>query len=80
MIDFHAWSGQLTSFMQKGAVPVTTISAHTKKIYGIDWSRQNDHDIVTCSLDQLVKVCGFILRLVYIFGTKLSIFLVLEYP
>ncbi|KAI9322358.1 hypothetical protein BX666DRAFT_1848601 [Dichotomocladium elegans] len=31
--------------IRKGAVPITTISAHTKKIYGIDWSRQNDHDI-----------------------------------
>ncbi|KAI8066503.1 hypothetical protein BC940DRAFT_334092 [Gongronella butleri] len=41
--------------MRKGAVPVTSITAHSKKIYGIDWSRQNDHDIVTCSLDMLVK-------------------------
>ncbi|KAI7850547.1 hypothetical protein BDC45DRAFT_446958 [Circinella umbellata] len=31
--------------IRKGAIPVTTIQAHTKKIYGIDWSRQNDHDI-----------------------------------
>ncbi|KAI8340395.1 hypothetical protein BD560DRAFT_412293 [Blakeslea trispora] len=41
--------------IRKGAVPVTSIAAHSKKIYGIDWSRQNDHDIVTCSLDKLVK-------------------------
>ncbi|KAI9022925.1 hypothetical protein CLU79DRAFT_791747 [Phycomyces nitens] len=41
--------------IRKGAVPVTSITAHSKKIYGIDWSRQNDHDIVTCSLDKLVK-------------------------
>ncbi|KAI8889769.1 hypothetical protein K501DRAFT_237975 [Backusella circina FSU 941] len=41
--------------IRKGAVPVTTITAHSKKIYGIDWSRTNDHDIVTCSLDKLVK-------------------------
>ncbi|KAI8641629.1 hypothetical protein BD408DRAFT_444202 [Parasitella parasitica] len=41
--------------LRKGAVPVTSITAHSKKIYGIDWSRQNDHDIVTCSLDKLVK-------------------------
>ncbi|CAO3616617.1 unnamed protein product [Cunninghamella echinulata] len=41
--------------MRKGAVPMTSITAHSKKIYGIDWSRQNDHDIVTCSLDKLVK-------------------------
>lgn len=34
---------------------MTSITAHSKKIYGIDWSRQNDHDIVTCSLDKLVK-------------------------
>ncbi|KAI8081598.1 uncharacterized protein BX664DRAFT_268269 [Halteromyces radiatus] len=31
--------------MRKGAVPMTSITAHSKKIYGIDWSRQNDHDI-----------------------------------
>ncbi|KAF1800863.1 hypothetical protein FB192DRAFT_1422836 [Mucor lusitanicus] len=31
--------------LRKGAVPVTSITAHSKKIYGIDWSRQNDHDI-----------------------------------
>ncbi|KAI9278116.1 hypothetical protein BY458DRAFT_432319 [Sporodiniella umbellata] len=31
--------------IRKGAVPVTSIAAHSKKIYGIDWSRQNDHDI-----------------------------------
>ncbi|CAO3596860.1 unnamed protein product [Absidia cylindrospora] len=41
--------------MRKGAVPMTSITAHSKKIYGIDWSRQNDYDIVTCSLDKLVK-------------------------
>jgi WD40 repeat protein len=41
---------------QKGSVPVTTINAHSTKIYGIDWSRQNDHDIVTCGLDKTVKV------------------------
>ncbi|KAG0177994.1 hypothetical protein DFQ29_004086 [Apophysomyces sp. BC1021] len=41
--------------IRKGAVPITSITAHSKKIYGIDWSRQNDHDIVTCSLDKLVK-------------------------
>ncbi|KAI7905116.1 uncharacterized protein BX663DRAFT_501815 [Cokeromyces recurvatus] len=41
--------------LRKGAVPVTSITAHSKKIYGIDWSRQNDHDLVTCSLDKLVK-------------------------
>ncbi|KAK4512335.1 Nuclear control of ATPase protein 2 [Mucor velutinosus] len=41
--------------LRKGAVPVTSITAHSKKIYGIDWSRQNDHDIVTCSLDKMVK-------------------------
>ncbi|KAI8334949.1 hypothetical protein BC941DRAFT_399392 [Chlamydoabsidia padenii] len=41
--------------MRKGAVPMTSITAHSKKIYGIDWSRQNDYTIVTCSLDKLVK-------------------------
>ncbi|KAI9280612.1 hypothetical protein BC943DRAFT_348082 [Umbelopsis sp. AD052] len=41
--------------IRKGSDPVTTINAHSTKIYGIDWSRQNDHDIVTCSLDKSVK-------------------------
>jgi len=36
-------------------VPITEIHAHSSKIYGIDWSRQNGHEIVTCSLDGTIK-------------------------
>lgn len=32
-----------------GSIPVTKITAHSAKIYGIDWSRENAHEIVTCS-------------------------------
>ena len=41
--------------LQKGAVPLTTIRAHTARIYGIDWSRRDTDEIVTCSLDQTIK-------------------------
>ncbi|RUS17493.1 WD40-repeat-containing domain protein [Endogone sp. FLAS-F59071] len=42
--------------IRKGSLPVTNITAHRTKIYGIDWSRQHEDIIVTCSLDKLVKV------------------------
>lgn len=42
-------------FLQKGSVPVTTITAHTGRIYGIDWDRRSRHQIVTCSLDKTIK-------------------------
>ncbi|RUS34315.1 hypothetical protein BC938DRAFT_481274 [Jimgerdemannia flammicorona] len=41
--------------IRKGSLPVNNITAHTTKIYGIDWNRQHEHIIVTCSLDKLVK-------------------------
>ncbi|OZJ02862.1 hypothetical protein BZG36_04083 [Bifiguratus adelaidae] len=40
---------------RKGSSPVVSIAAHDTKIYGIDWSRTNDYEIVSCSLDRLVK-------------------------
>ncbi|KAF8581466.1 hypothetical protein K439DRAFT_1636189 [Ramaria rubella] len=40
---------------RKGAVPLTTIKAHTARIYGIDWSRRDRDEIVTCSLDHSIK-------------------------
>ncbi|KAL1925163.1 uncharacterized protein VTP21DRAFT_46 [Calcarisporiella thermophila] len=40
---------------RKGSLPITNIKAHTTKIYGIDWSRTSERNIITCSLDKLVK-------------------------
>jgi WD40 repeat protein len=40
---------------RKGSLPVTQIRAHSSKIYGIDWSRSNRNEIVTCSLDKSIK-------------------------
>lgn len=45
----HIWD------TRKGAVPVSTITAHGTKIYGIDWNRTNTHKIITCSLDKTIK-------------------------
>ncbi|KAJ3147784.1 hypothetical protein HDU89_005143 [Geranomyces variabilis] len=41
--------------IRKGSTPVTMITAHMTKIYGIDWSRNNEDEIITCSQDRLVK-------------------------
>ncbi|GAA5873777.1 hypothetical protein JCM1840_002070 [Sporobolomyces johnsonii] len=38
-----------------GAAPVTTIMGHSAKIYGIDWSRKDARQLVTCSLDKTFK-------------------------
>ncbi|RCI08764.1 hypothetical protein L249_4706 [Ophiocordyceps polyrhachis-furcata BCC 54312] len=35
--------------------PLKSISAHTSKIYGIDWNRIRPTGIVTCSLDKSIK-------------------------
>src|SRR4051794_22246048 len=32
------------------------IKAHQSKIYGIDWSHEREHEIITCSLDGTIKV------------------------
>lgn len=43
---------------RKGSLPLATIEAHEKKIYGIDWSRDTTRGLdrlVTCSLDRTVK-------------------------
>ncbi|GES75763.1 WD repeat protein [Rhizophagus clarus] len=47
--DLYIWD------TRKGSLPITNINAHTTKIYGIDWSRSNADNIITCSLDQSVK-------------------------
>ncbi|KAH7316577.1 hypothetical protein B0I35DRAFT_451556 [Stachybotrys elegans] len=35
--------------------PLKSISAHTSKIYGLDWNRTRSTGIVTCSLDKSIK-------------------------
>ncbi|KAI8822647.1 uncharacterized protein EV422DRAFT_524852 [Fimicolochytrium jonesii] len=40
---------------RKGSTPVTLITAHMTKIYGIDWSRNNEQEIITCGQDRMVK-------------------------
>lgn len=48
--DVRVWD------IRKGSSPLTLITAHMKKIYGIDWSRNQESELVTCSQDGLVKV------------------------
>ncbi|KAL2127106.1 hypothetical protein VTI74DRAFT_11321 [Chaetomium olivicolor] len=45
----HIWD------IRRAAEPLKTISAHTSKIYGIDWNRTKSTCIVTCSLDKSIK-------------------------
>lgn len=45
----HIWDER------KCSEPVKSISAHTSKIYGIDWNRTRASAIVTCSLDKSIK-------------------------
>lgn len=45
----HIWDNRRTS------EPLKTISAHTSKIYGIDWNRTKPTCLVTCSLDKSIK-------------------------
>ena len=46
----HIWD------VRKGATPLTTIVAHSTKIYGIDWNRSDPSKILTCSLDSTIKL------------------------
>ncbi|KAJ8116320.1 hypothetical protein OPT61_g2231 [Boeremia exigua] len=46
----HIWD------VRKGATPVSTIVAHSTKIYGIDWNRSDPSKILTCSLDSTIKL------------------------
>lgn len=46
----HVWD------TRKGAEPVRTISAHTRKIYSIDWHKKRRDHIVTSSFDQSIKL------------------------
>ncbi|ROT37595.1 WD repeat-containing protein [Sodiomyces alkalinus F11] len=45
----HIWDDR------KAVEPLRSISAHTSKIYGVDWNRFNATAIVTCSLDKSIK-------------------------
>ena len=42
-------------FIQNGSLPISRITAHQSKIYGIDWSRSSSNELVTCSLDKFIK-------------------------
>ncbi|KAF2629759.1 hypothetical protein BU25DRAFT_389040 [Macroventuria anomochaeta] len=46
----HIWD------VRKGATPLTTIVAHSTKIYSIDWNRSDPSKILTCSLDSTIKL------------------------
>ncbi|KAK1976532.1 WD repeat-containing protein [Colletotrichum cereale] len=45
----HIWDDR------RSCEPLKSISAHTSKIYGIDWNRTRSTGIVTCSLDKHIK-------------------------
>lgn len=45
----HIWDDR------KPLKPLKTITAHTSKIYGLDWNRTRSTGIVTCSLDKSIK-------------------------
>lgn len=45
----HIWDDR------KAVEPLKTISAHTSKIYGLDWNRTRATGVVTCSLDKSIK-------------------------
>ncbi|KAK6956242.1 hypothetical protein Daesc_001516 [Daldinia eschscholtzii] len=45
----HIWDDR------KPSTPLKSISAHTSKIYGLDWNRTKATSIVTCSLDKSIK-------------------------
>lgn len=45
----HIWDDRRPS------EPLKSITAHTSKIYGIDWNRTRQTGIVTCSLDKSIK-------------------------
>jgi hypothetical protein len=46
----HIWD------VRHGTKPLSTIAAHSTKIYGIDWNRNDAKKILTCSLDQTIKL------------------------
>ena len=44
---------------RKGAYPLRSIEAHATKIYGVDWSRTESSNLVTCSLDRTIKFWNY---------------------
>ena len=44
---------------RKGAYPLRSIEAHATKIYGVDWSRTETSNLVTCSLDRTIKFWNY---------------------
>ncbi|KAF2027536.1 hypothetical protein EK21DRAFT_71664 [Setomelanomma holmii] len=46
----HIWD------TRHGTRPLSTIAAHSTKIYGIDWNRSDPKKILTCSLDHTIKL------------------------
>ncbi|KAF2499256.1 WD40 repeat-like protein [Lophium mytilinum] len=44
---------------RNGALPLKTITAHSTKIYGIDWNRTRSTGILTCSLDKTIKLWDY---------------------
>lgn len=49
----HIWD------IRKGAIPKTTVEAHKAKINGLDWSRENKNELISCSNDMSVKFWNF---------------------
>ncbi|KAI1504965.1 hypothetical protein F5X99DRAFT_332346 [Biscogniauxia marginata] len=50
----HIWDER------KPTTPLKSISAHTSKIYGLDWSRISSTSVVTCSLDKSIKFWDYV--------------------
>ncbi|POY75900.1 hypothetical protein BMF94_0983 [Rhodotorula taiwanensis] len=46
----HIWDDRM------GATPVETVRGHSARIYGIDWSRKDPKQLITCSLDSSFKI------------------------
>ncbi|KAI2620526.1 hypothetical protein GGR54DRAFT_103472 [Hypoxylon sp. NC1633] len=49
----HIWDER------KSSAPLKSISAHTSKIYGLDFNRSKSTSIVTCSLDKSIKIWDY---------------------
>ncbi|KAI2632921.1 WD repeat-containing protein [Xylaria nigripes] len=49
----HIWDERNPS------APLKSISAHTSKIYGLDWNRSESTKVLTCSLDKSIKLWDY---------------------